>query len=148
MRKSLALSGFIAFTPVIAHAVPSMIGQWSCENYSETNQVLGTVAYYDNGRSEGSFDASVINGDVTVEMIGAYRADWLQENTLLVETITWVDIQDLLINGQSFLNTPTEKEFEGAILAEGKTFSQIIDSSEVSVVLEDSEGNISSCALF
>ncbi|MEY8098214.1 hypothetical protein AB9F29_12425 [Falsihalocynthiibacter sp. S25ZX9] len=148
MRVTLPAFTLLALAPFGAFAEPSMVGQWSCENYSETNQIMGTVAYYNNGTSEGSFDATIVGSDATVELIGTYRADWKQEKSLLVETMTSVDVQDLLINGQSYMDTPTETEFENAMLAEGATTSQIIDSSEVMVVLQDTDGNISSCSLF
>jgi hypothetical protein len=148
MRNFLTLTALAMTAPLAAMATPSMVGQWSCEHYSEESPIMGTVAYYNDGTSEGSFQATLRQEGTTVELVGAYRADWLQENTLLVETITWVDIQELAVNGVDFLNTPTEKAFEDGMMAEGKTFSQIIDSSEVMVVLEDSEGDISSCNLF
>lgn len=148
MRNFLPLAALVTLAPISALAAPSMVGQWSCENYSETSPIMGTVAYYNDGTSEGSFDATFISSDATVELVGAYRADWSQENPILVETITWVDIQDLVINGENFMGTPTETEIENAMLAEGATTSHIIDSSEVMVVLEDTDGNISSCNLF
>ena len=148
MRLALPLYALLVFVPLGVNAAPSMVGQWSCENYSETNKVNGTVAYYNTGKSEGSFDATITEGEATIALIGSYRSDWSQDTLTLVETITWVDVQSLVINGQDFMNTDTEVEFENAMLAQGTTTSQIIDSSEVMVVLQDSDGNISSCALF
>lgn len=148
MRLAVALSALTTISPIAALATPSLVGQWSCQNYDENSMIEGTIAYYNDGTSEGSFEAAFLENGDSINLIGTFRGDWLQENTLLVENVTWVDIQSFKINYESFMNTATEKQIEASMVAEGKTFSQIIDSNEVMVVLEDDDGNITSCDLF
>lgn len=148
MRYFLSLTALALMPPLAATAAPSMVGQWSCENYSEDSPIMGTVAYYNDGTSEGSFQATLREDGAKIELIGAYRADWTLENFILTETITWTDIQELAINGEDYLNTPVEEAFEDGMLADPVSVSEIIDFSEVMLVLEDSDGDISSCNLF
>ncbi|WP_380054169.1 hypothetical protein ACFE33_13000 [Falsihalocynthiibacter sp. SS001] len=148
MNKTLSIAACAALIPFVANANPSMIGKWSCENYSETNQILATVTYQENGKSKGNFDVTVTESGTEVKMYGAYKATWSKEPTRLTETVNWIDIEELTINGESFIGTPTETALEDAMLAEGETISEIIESSEVTFVLQDGEGNISSCNKF
>lgn len=137
----------LALAPFTAYAAPSMVGKWSCENYDESNAFLGVVTYFEDGTSEGSFNLNAVQEGTEISIYGVYRADWAQTPTSLSETITWVDIQVLKVNGQDFSKSPTENEMEQSMVNAGTTHSQIIDSSEVEVVLEDTEGKISKCAL-
>lgn len=148
MKQAIYASLLLALSPVAAHATPSMVGKWSCENYDEVNSIQGVVTYFENATSEGSFNMNSLNGGTAISMFGVYRADWEKNGTSLTETITWVDIQDLTINGQDFSKTQTENEIEQSMIAAGSTHSEIIDFSEVELVLEDAEGNISTCLLF
>lgn len=148
MRHAICGSLLLVTTPFAALATPSMVGKWSCENYDENNSLQGVVTYFDDSTSEGSFNMNALQGDTTISIFGVYRADWEQNGTALTETITWVDIQELTVNGQDYGKTSTENEMEQSMIAAGSTHSEIIDSSEVEVVLEDAEGNVSTCRLF